>query len=618
MSALLEACLPICLALFLLLPAGLFALTLGLKITLAPPYAPLLARWGPRVQGVLLGNALLLTFTQTVYQGQLFTWFQHHHPYAYTVHMEPFVGAFLILVALLSGIISYFSHNYLAHEPGYYKFFLNFYLMQFALYSFLLSDKLFFLLMAWELLGLSSVFLVSFYQNAHKTAHNALFVLSIYKCCDFFLIAALFFHPPSLLFLTLLWLASLGKSGQFPFSRWLPRAMEGPTTSSAIFYGALSIHAGLLLLLKFRHGFALYPTLNAIIGTMGLLTACYALLKSRVQSDVKATLAYATVAQVGFMYLEFALGYYTWVVLHMYGNAMLRSYQFLRSPSNIHQFHELERLHHEPFPTPGRGYQWIPSRLRFGFYTLVYHNFGLTLLWQKLAQPFQALHTWALQPLHPSLHLLWLAMWVLWAGMGHRYGLAALGLISALFYSLRSLRHDTLAHNLKALTASYGYLSFMTLLWLEGSAFVDAIAYFGVNIVSLGLLHLFCHFLTRRLEISDIRSYLGLGQRYPYMNMLAMAILLLATFTPGFASFIIFDLVLSAVFNTSKTLGFVFLALHLLNSYATFALVFKLMFGEPPGASQEWPDFTLRERLKLLALILPMVVFGVLPMLLYR
>src|SRR5205823_3576359 len=102
----------------------------------------------------------------------------------------------------------------------------------------------------------------------------------------------------------LLLVAAAGKSGLVPFSGWLPRAMEGPTPSSAIFYGALSVHLGVFLLLRVSPLLECSAWLGGAVIVVGLTTAVYAYLAASVQTDIKAALAFASLSQVGIIVAE--------------------------------------------------------------------------------------------------------------------------------------------------------------------------------------------------------------------------------------------------------------------------------------------------------------------------
>lgn len=603
----------------------------------------------------ILASAIFgLVLIQKEFDILLFSWFKHAKVvYNLNIHLDLYSSLLLLLGVFLSGVMGRFSLNYLAHEEGYYKFFINFYLMQLALYTLIMSSNFYFVLISWELLGLASVFLISFYQSSSKTVSNSLFVLGIYKFCDFFLILALLLfhheqhvfvlerhlHPVSLLFLVSLVIASMGKSAIFPFSKWVPRAMEGPTTSSAIFYGALSIHAGLILLLKFRHVFVVYPQLNGTIILLGLATALYASLKSRIQTDAKSTLAYSTVVQVGLIYIEFGLGLYALVVVHTLSNALLKTYQFIRTPSNIHHFHHLEKLNYQALRPGGLHFETLlPLSVRVWAYKAVYHNFGLTLIWQTILWPLKQLQSvlnlqleritayfkrFRLFHSQPLVLIVGILLVIGLIGLERKVGLNQLYLsgsllLLALVFSLVSLKHTTISLYLIKIKISYFLISASALLFFGDLAHVDAVLYFVSNLISLFVLSYFIKYLSRRFDLNDIRTYLGIGNRYKYINMIAIAILLMLTFTPGFATFVIFDVILEDISEKSMLMMILFLIVNTLNIYSIFKFIFKIIFGESKQYFDEYPDFSRFERLKLAALILPVIAVGLLPFMIYH
>jgi NAD(P)H-quinone oxidoreductase subunit 5 len=140
----------------------------------------------------------------------------------------------------------------------------------------------------------------------------------------------------------LLIVAVSGKSALLPFSSWLPRAMEGPTPSSAVYYGSLSIHAGCFLLLRAAPLLTQAPVARLIAGGLGLTTSVFAGLTTRVQSDVKSSLAYASLTQVGLIVFEIAIGWDRLAFLHLVGHACFRLLQFLSAPNVLHDLHGME------------------------------------------------------------------------------------------------------------------------------------------------------------------------------------------------------------------------------------------------------------------------------------
>jgi NADH-quinone oxidoreductase subunit L len=123
------------------------------------------------------------------------------------------------------------------------------------------------------------------------------------------------------------------KSALLPFSSWLPRAMEGPTTSSAVFYGSLSVHLGAFLLLRTYPFWENITIIKVLIIALGAATSFIATTIARVQPTVKTQIAYASITQIGLIFIEVALGFHILALVHFAGNAFLRTYQLLVSPS---------------------------------------------------------------------------------------------------------------------------------------------------------------------------------------------------------------------------------------------------------------------------------------------
>lgn len=230
------------------------------------------------------------------------------------------------------------------------------------------SRSLDLLFAGWELVGTTSVLLISYFYHQPQPVVHALKAIVSYRLCDMGILAASawahhylhstdFFQIPQLLNhahgnmalifigIFIIW-ASLAKAGQLPMCSWLPTAMEGPTPSSAIFYGALSVHLGPFLLLRFYPFFTHVPVLLYVIGFIGGLSALYATMVGRTRSDAKTMLGYATISQVGIIYIEIALGFTNFALFHIVTHASLRTYQFLRSSSIIQNFYENPTIEH--------------------------------------------------------------------------------------------------------------------------------------------------------------------------------------------------------------------------------------------------------------------------------
>jgi NADH-quinone oxidoreductase subunit L len=303
---------------------------------------------------------------------------------------------FAILTFVLVGTIGAFASRYMHRESGYRRFFLYFAVFLLGMIVASLAGTIETLFLGWELVGLSSALLVAFFHERTAPVINGQRLWSIYRISDAaFLLAAVALHQVSgagdfaglmgtgpwpggeaaltsrqaLVVGLLLLVACAGKSALIPFSGWLPRAMEGPTPSSAVFYGALSVHLGAFLLLRVSPILEASAWLSAAVVAVGLATAVLAAISGRVQTDAKGALAFASLTQVGIITAEIGLGLRYIALIHIIGHACLRTLQLLRAPSLLHDYHMLENavgghLHQEG----GLTQRWLPGPLRRRLY----------------------------------------------------------------------------------------------------------------------------------------------------------------------------------------------------------------------------------------------------------
>jgi NAD(P)H-quinone oxidoreductase subunit 5 len=327
---------------------------------------------------------------------------------------------FCILTFVLVGVTGAFASRYLHREPGFGRFFVLYAVFLLGMVVASLAGTIETLFLGWEMVGLSSALLVAFFQERRYPVLNGQRVWSVYRVSDAaFLIAAVALHhvsgagdfselmgagpwPEGQAALTpiqalavgsLLLIAAAGKSALVPFSGWLPRAMEGPTPSSAIFYGALSVHLGTYLLLRVSPILELSLPLSVTVIALGIATALFGALAASVQTDIKSALAFASLTQVGIITAEIGLGFRYVALIHMIGHACLRTLQLLRAPSLLHDYHTLENaigkhLQHEASAWQRR----LPQRLQFWLYRLASDRGRLDdLLHERLVRPFLAL-----------------------------------------------------------------------------------------------------------------------------------------------------------------------------------------------------------------------------------
>ena len=294
---------------------------------------------------------------------------------------------FLALAAVLSGLIGQFSATYLHREPGFLRFFLLLHLFAFGSLLAFAAGSFDLLAAGWEIVGITSVLLIGFFQLRPAPVENGLRVFGVYRACDIGLLVGIFlmhrwagtasFHDGfpmltgtrAVIVCLLLLLAACGKAAQVPFSGWLPRAMEGPTPSSAIFYGAISIHAGAYLLLRAQPLLARSVLASALVILIGVATAIHGTIVGRASADAKTSLAYATLTQVGLVFIEIGLGWRWIAVAHILGNATVRTMQYLRAPSMLHDYHQMHSaIGGELSPTGKQIEELLPERVKLWLY----------------------------------------------------------------------------------------------------------------------------------------------------------------------------------------------------------------------------------------------------------
>lgn len=306
---------------------------------------------------------------------------------------------FATVAALTGWLVVRFSTPYLHREAGFHRYFIVLALFLAGLQLVVLSGNGLLAFFGWELCGVASFLLIGYAWQRPVATGNALFAFVTNRAGDagFLLglgcaaawlgsfewsaIAGGDALPPvtARLLLAGFVVAALCKSAQLPFSPWIARALEGPTPSSAIFYGALLIHAGVFLMLRLSPLLAQVPDLGLALVAVGALTAVYAWLCGLVQTDVKSGLIFGTLFQVALMFVAIGLGWTTLATAHLCLHAVWRTWQFLLAPS------WLELNGPRPAPPPA----WLAGRL--WLYTAAVQRFWLDKLGDTLlAAPTRA------------------------------------------------------------------------------------------------------------------------------------------------------------------------------------------------------------------------------------
>lgn len=337
-----------------------------------------------------------------------------HYEFFIDFYFDRITAVYLFVGALLTSLITTYSRYYLHREKGYKRFFTTVLFFFFGYNLAILSGNFETLFIGWEIIGISSFLLIAFYRERYLPVKNAFKVFSIYRIGDVGLLLTMWashhlFHE-NITFMKLnnyelvnehlqnhsligvfialcLACAAAAKSAQIPFSSWLPRAMEGPTPSSAIFYGSLSVHLGVFLMLRTFPFWEHQTSMRFAIGLMGLTTSIMSSLMAKVQSSVKSQIAYSSISQIGIIFIEISLGLEVLALIHFTGNAFLRTYQLLVSPSVVsylirEQFYTFQ-------PKSEKDNFFLPRKFKNTLYVLALKEFNLEaflnfVLWRPL------------------------------------------------------------------------------------------------------------------------------------------------------------------------------------------------------------------------------------------
>ena len=262
----------------------------------------------------------------------------------------------LILVNFIALLVEIFSLEYMENDPDQYRYFGFLSLFVFSMLGIVLTDNLFVLYGFWELVGLSSYLLIGFWYKKPEAVQASKKAFLMNRIGDVGFLIGIFgvyfynnhsvnlttfnltIHLPTV-YCLLLFCGTIAKSAQFPLHTWLPDAMEGPTPVSALIHAATMVVAGIYLLIR------IIPLCNelfaSIIAGIGMITMILGSVYAIFQTDIKKTLAYSTVSQLGLMVL--GLGSPT-STFHLLTHAFFKAGLFLCAGVIIHALHHAGEL----------------------------------------------------------------------------------------------------------------------------------------------------------------------------------------------------------------------------------------------------------------------------------
>jgi NADH-quinone oxidoreductase subunit L len=288
----------------------------------------------------------------------VFNWFTiQERVYQFGFLFDSLTLMMLVLVNFIALLVALFSIEYMHDDPDLYRYFGFLSLFVFAMLGIVLTDNLFVMYAFWELVGLSSYLLIGFWYKKPEAVQASKKAFLMNRIGDVgFLIGILgvyFYNHHSLnltdfsanwfstaesnlptVYCLCLFCGCIGKSAQFPLHTWLPDAMEGPTPVSALIHAATMVVAGIYLLIRVSPMFN--ADANAIVAGIGAITMLLGSIYAIFQTDIKKTLAYSTVSQLGLMIVGLGSAASTF---HLLTHAFFKAGLFLGAGVIIHALH---------------------------------------------------------------------------------------------------------------------------------------------------------------------------------------------------------------------------------------------------------------------------------------
>ena len=288
-------------------------------------------------------------------------------------HVDGLTVTILLVVAFISSLVQIYSLEYLRGDRRYTHFFASLTLFSAGMLNMVVAENMIQLILGWEIMGLCSFMLIGHWWEEGANSRAALKAFFTTRTGDIGLLtgtAVLYFAAndwttktlgvsgfsirglsswalsgdPSSAAITVgavaLFIAAIGKSGQFPLHTWLPDAMAGPTPVSSLLHSSTMVVAGVFLVARvypvFFEGLNILGSGANFIVIIGGITIVIAALLAFVQTDIKKVLAYSTVSQLGYMMMGLGAGAWLPAVFHIFTHAFFKACLFLGAGSISH------------------------------------------------------------------------------------------------------------------------------------------------------------------------------------------------------------------------------------------------------------------------------------------
>ena len=285
---------------------------------------------------------------------------------SFEITWDPLAALMTLVVTGVGALIHIYAVGYMHGDPRFSRFFTYLNLFAASMLTLVLAGNFAMLFLGWELVGLCSYLLISFWFTKPTAAAAGKKAFIVNRIGDLgFLVGLMLifvsFHtlsftgiferaeevlsPGTATAIGLLMLVgAAGKSAQIPLYIWLPDAMEGPTPVSALIHAATMVTAGVYVIARSAAIFELSTVAGPVVATIGAVTALWAATIAIAQTDIKRVLAYSTISQLGYMFLAIGAAGYVAGVFHLMTHAFFKALLFLGAGSVIHGMHDQQDM----------------------------------------------------------------------------------------------------------------------------------------------------------------------------------------------------------------------------------------------------------------------------------
>ena len=254
---------------------------------------------------------------------------------------------FRLAVLTITLSVLNFSFNYISQEKFFWRFYLIVFLFIFSILILIFRARIETLIIGWDGLGVSSFFLVAYYNNRVTLASGYITILVNRLGDAFFLVIFIFIFSagantfisillnPNFFFLFVIGAAT--KRAQIPFSAWLPAAMAAPTPVSALVHSSTLVTAGIFVLVRYNCFWApsSFILLN-LIYFIGITTLLIASLAGLFEKDIKKLVALSTLSQLGLIISALGIKAFDLVIFHLLTHAFFKALLFIATGTIIH------------------------------------------------------------------------------------------------------------------------------------------------------------------------------------------------------------------------------------------------------------------------------------------